>query len=247
MLVIVGRQRLLGYHAWMDIDKSPFNGEPRTSPPESVDELMLRCQMLVGKTLGQVAGEVGMTVPADLLRHKGWVGSLLESVLGADAGNKAEPDFMHLGVELKTLPLNKRGQPKESTYVCTVSMQQTGELDWHQSWLKRKLSTVLWLPVEAESDIPLAERYIGQAWLWQPSPEQEAVLRRDWEELMDRIVLGGQSDITAREGEYLQIRPKAANSRVLTVGVSSEGLKEKVNPKGFYLRAAFTRLLLEQG
>jgi len=33
---------------------------------------------------------------------------------------------------------------------------------------------------------------------------------------------------------------------VLAVGVSSEGLKEKINPKGFYLRTAFTRLLLEK-
>ena len=238
---------MLGYHAYMNIDKSPFVCGRKNDPPVSVNELMLRCGALVGQTLGQLAAEMGVAVPADLQRHKGWVGALLEAVLGADAGNKAEPDFVQLGVELKTLPLNKRGQPKESTYVCTVSMQQTGELTWHQSWLRRKLSHVLWLPVEAESDIPLAERYIGQAWLWQPSFEQEAVLRRDWEELMDRVVLGGQSDISAREGEYLQMRPKAAHSRVLAVGVSSEGLKEKINPKGFYLRTDFTRQLLEQG
>lgn len=238
---------MLGYHAYMDIDKSHFVYGGKNDPPVSVNELMLRCGALVGQTLGQLAAEMGVAVPADLQRHKGWVGALLEAALGADAGNKAEPDFVQLGVELKTLPLNKRGQPKESTYVCTVSMQQTGELTWHQSWLRRKLSHVLWLPVEAESDIPLAERYIGQAWLWQPSFEQEAVLRRDWEELMDRVVLGGQSDISAREGEYLQMRPKAAHSRVLAAGVSSEGLKEKINPKGFYLRTAFTRQLLEQG
>ena len=153
---------------------------------------------------------------------------------------------MALGIELKTLPLNKRCLPKESTYVCTVSMQQTGELDWQHSLLRRKLAKVLWLPIEAESEIPLAERYVGQAWLWVPSEQQEAILRRDWEELIERVVLGEQSEISASEGEYLQIRPKAANSRVLAVGVSSEGLKEKINPKGFYLRTAFTRLLLEK-
>jgi DNA mismatch repair protein MutH len=230
----------------MEIDKLPLFCERKMSPPRSVDELLSRCQALVGKTLGQVAQEMGVAVPADLQRHKGWVGALFESVLGADAGNKAEPDFMALGIELKTLPLNKRGLPKESTYVCTVSMQQTGELDWQHSWLRRKLAKVLWLPIEAESEIPLAERYVGQAWLWVPSEQQEAILRRDWEELIERVVLGEQSEISASEGEYLQIRPKAANSRVLAVGVSSEGLKEKINPKGFYLRTAFTRLLLEK-
>ncbi|MCL4141506.1 UNVERIFIED_CONTAM: hypothetical protein GTU68_056088 [Idotea baltica] len=207
---------------------------------------MTRCTTLMGQTLGQVALQVGISVPENLQRDKGWVGALLERALGADAGNRAEPDFLALGIEMKTLPLNKQGYPKESTYVCTVSMQQTGQLEWHQSWLRRKLSNVLWVPVEAESTIPIAERYIGQSWLWQPSPKQESMLRRDWEELMDTIVMGGQSDITAREGEYIQIRPKAANSRVLATGVSSEGLNEKINPKGFYLRSTFTRTLLEQ-
>ena len=47
-------------------------------------------------------------------------------------------------------------------------MQQTGELNWHQSWLRRKLSHVLWIPIEADAEIPLAERYIGQARLWKP-------------------------------------------------------------------------------
>jgi DNA mismatch repair protein MutH len=231
----------------MIFEKSSSFPAGQVVAPASQDELLARCEALAGKTLGQVADQHGIVVPDDLLRHKGWVGGLLEAVLGADAGNRAEPDFIRLGIEMKTMPLNKMGLPKESTYVCTVAMQQTGELDWHQSWLRRKLSHVLWVPIEAESTIPLRERYIGQAWLWQPSFEQETQLRRDWEELMDRVVLGGQAEITAKEGEYLQIRPKAAHSRVIAAGVSEEGLNEKINPKGFYLRTAFTRLLLEQG
>lgn len=220
------------------------NQRIRILPPKTEDELLSRCQNLAGKTIGMIAAELGVVVPENLLRHKGWVGNLLELYLGADAGNKAEPDFVGLGIEMKTLPLNAHGQPKESTYVCTVSMQQSGELSWKESWVRRKLAHVLWVPVEAERDIPIAERYIGNAWLWQPSEEQDNVLQRDWEELMDRIVLGEQSDITAKEGEYLQIRPKAANSKVLVNGVSSSGSSEKINPKGFYLRAVFTRQLL---
>lgn len=222
------------------------NSQVKILPPLTEDELMMRCQRLAGKTLGMIATELGIMVPDNLLRHKGWVGHLLELYLGADAGNKAEPDFINLGIEMKTLPLNAQGQPKESTYVCTVSMSQSGELSWQDSWISRKLAHVLWVPVEAEATIPLADRYVGNAWLWQPNDQQNFVLQHDWEELMDRIVLGEQSEITAKEGEYLQIRPKAANSRVLVNGVSSLGSIEKINPKGFYLRATFTRQLLEQ-
>ncbi|RKZ86158.1 MAG: DNA mismatch repair endonuclease MutH [Gammaproteobacteria bacterium] len=231
----------------MNDDNSQLSGVNKIFPPKSQAELLTRCQVLVGKTLGQVAAEQNIFVPENLQRHKGWVGNLLEIALGANAGNKAQPDFVDLAIEMKTLPLNAQGQPKESTYVCTVSMKQSGELCWQDSWVKHKLAHVLWVPVEADVTIPLAERYIGQAWLWKPSLEQDAILQRDWEDLMDRIVLGEQAEITAKEGDYLQIRPKAANGKVLSTGVSESGLHEKINPKGFYLRTSFTKQLLEQG
>ncbi len=214
------------------------------NPPETRQELLERCQLLAGKTLGQVAAELGLSVPENLQRHKGWVGQLLETYLGADAGNQAEPDFTGLGIELKTLPLNAQGEPKESTYVCTVSLTESGHLQWQDSWVRRKLSQVLWLPVEADSSIMLADRYVGLGWIWQPTPDQEKQLQRDWEELMDRIVLGEQADITAREGQYLQIRPKAANSRVMAKSLGEDGEATLINPKGFYLRSQFTRELL---
>lgn len=211
--------------------------------PETEAELLQRCQQLAGRTLGQVAAEMGLEVPENLQRHKGWVGQLLETYLGADAGNQAEPDFTGLAIELKTLPLNARGEPKESTYVCTVSLTESGSLQWQDSWVRRKLSKVLWLPVEADATIPLADRYVGLGWIWQPDTLQEQQLQRDWEELMDRIVLGEQADISAREGQYLQIRPKAANSRIMAKSLSEEGEASLINPKGFYLRSSFTRQL----
>lgn len=221
--------------------------DKKFTPPKTQKELMCRCEDLAGKTLGQLANELQVVVPENLQRHKGWVGMLLESYLGADAGNQAEPDFISLGIEMKTMPINALGQPKESTYVCTVTLEQSGELHWKDSWIKRKLNHVLWVPIEAEPSIPLAERFVGNAWLWRPTAEQDTMLERDWSELMDRVVLGEQSEITAKEGEYLQIRPKAANSKVLATGISAVGEKEKINPKGFYLRTSFTRKLLEQG
>ena len=230
----------LGYHAHMSFDKKPFFLSGQITPPKSKVELLARCDALAGKTLGRVAETLGLSVPDDLKVYKGWVGALLETALGADAGNRSEPDFIGLGIEMKTLPLNLLGLPKESTYVCSVSMQQSGELRWQESWLRRKLSHVLWVPVEAVNTIPLAERYIGQPWLWQPSSEQEALLRRDWEELMDRIILGNQSDITAKEGEYLQIRPKAAHSKSLTRDNNQSGKNKLTLPRGFYLRPSFT-------
>ena len=218
----------------------------RNSAPQSISDLENRCQLLAGKTLGQLATELSLPVPDNLLTNKGWVGQLLEHYLGADAGNLAEPDFIALDIELKTLPLNTFGEPKESTYVCTVSLKEQARLTWENSWVKRKLAHVLWVPIESDTTIPLAERYVGQAWLWQPTNEQEKCLKQDWEELMDRLAFGEQAELTAREGQYLQVRPKAANSRVMAKTSNSQGDDIMMNPRGFYLRTVFTKQLLAE-
>ncbi|MCK5498576.1 MAG: DNA mismatch repair endonuclease MutH, partial [Gammaproteobacteria bacterium] len=163
--------------------------------------------------------------------------------LGATASSLPEPDFQHIGVELKTLPLNKNGTPKESTYVCAINLTRI-ESQWEESLVKRKLSRVLWLPIEADPDIPLAARRIGSAILWSPDEEQEATLRRDWEELMDMIATGELEQITAHQGQYLQVRPKAANTKALRNGINDEGEEILTLPRGFYLRTSFTRQIL---
>jgi len=85
---------------------------------------------------------------------------------------------------------------------------------------------------------------VGSPLLWSPSEEEEHQLRMDWEELMDLIVLGRVESITARHGEVLQLRPKAANSKALTEAIGTEGQRILTLPRGFYLKKNFTRALL---
>ena len=214
-----------------------------TPPPLSENELLESASRISGKTLQHIANQQGIETPDNQLHHKGWVGQLLELSLGATAGSLPEPDFQHIGVELKTLPLNKKGTPKESTYVCAINLTRI-ESQWEESLVKRKLSRVLWLPIEADPDIPLAARRIGSAILWSPDEEQEATLRRDWEELMDMIATGELEQITAHQGQYLQVRPKAANTKALRNGINDEGEEILTLPRGFYLRTSFTRQIL---
>lgn len=87
--------------------------------------------------------------------------------------------------------------------------------------------------VQGEREIPLAERCVGSPLLWSPSPEEEAQLKADWEELMEWIVLGKVAQITAKHGEVLQLRPKAANGRALTEAYGANGRPIKALPRGF--------------
>lgn len=216
------------------------------SAPQDETQLLDRAQRLAGMTLGALARGHRARIPEHPRNAKGWAGELLERSLGADAGSRPEPDFRKLGVELKTIPVRRGGQPRESTFVCVVQLTGLAGLQWETSLVRRKLARVLWVPVESEPGIALEQRRIGMPLLWSPSPEEEAMLRCDWEELMDMLSTGDLDAISARHGECLQIRPKGANARALVEAIGPAGERIMTLPRGFYLRARFTARLLRR-
>lgn len=214
------------------------------TPPTTEAQLMQRALAIAGFTIGEVASSLNMPMPQDLRRIKGWFGQLLELKLGASAGHLAEPDFQAIGVELKTLPMTGNHTPKETTYVTTVPLMNYTAGCWEASEVRRKLTRVLWFPYQGDNAVPLAQRLLGKPILWSPSAQQEAILRTDWQELMDMVTMGELEKITARIGHYLQIRPKAANGKSLTYGINAEGEKILTLPRGFYLRTILTKEIL---
>lgn len=218
--------------------------QPLSCTPNNEAELMHQACSLAGYTLGELAAIAGLPVPDSLRRDKGWVGMLLELWLGASAGSKPEQDFAAIGIELKSIPVDSHGHPLETTFVSVAPLTGNTGVVWETSHVRYKLQRVLWVPVEGERSIPLRERHIGTPLLWSPSAAEDEQLRRDWEELMDLIVLGQVEQITARHGEVLQLRPKAANGRILTEAIGAQGETILTRPRGFYLKKSFTAALL---
>ncbi len=210
--------------------------------PRDESELLERVESLDGRELSWIAAHLDVQVPPDLRRDKGWIGTLMENALGATGGSAAVQDFVELSIELKTIPVNDDGRPRESTYVCTAPLGKELLLEWEASWLRAKLSRVLWVPIHGAG--PPGQRTVGTAVLWSPSPAQEAVLQADWEELSDLLGLGHFDQLDARWGHALQVRPKAADSHQRTWALSADAQWVQVNPRGFYLRKTFTQGIL---
>jgi len=219
--------------------------QPATSRPHSIDQLFDRACALAGQTFTVLAKGAGLTVPPDLRRDKGWVGQLIERYLGASAGSKQAQDFPELGVELKTIPIDAHGKPLETTFVCTTPLLNVAHLNWETSNVCNKLRCVLWLPIDGRRSVPLAERTVGSAFIWQPTLAQQHALQQDWQHHMERIALGEIEQITARDGEVMQLRPKAANGSVVTEAMGPQGQLIHTRPRGFYLRKEFTQQIIE--
>lgn len=214
------------------------------SPPHDEAELLERARGLGGLRVDELARRLRQWVPSDPRRSKGLAGQLAERALGASAGSQDEPDFLELGVELKTLPVLPSGQPKESTYVCTLPLQTLADVDFEASAVWRKLRRVLWLPIEADPARPLAERRYGSAFLWSPSASELESLRADYERVAELVARGEVSELRGHLGEVLQVRPKAAHGRQRTLAPDGDEGWVWTGPRGFYLRPTFTARLL---
>ncbi|HKP58354.1 MAG TPA: MutH/Sau3AI family endonuclease [Polyangiales bacterium] len=208
------------------------------SQGQTLEALLKRAAGLAGRTLGEISLQLGSPLPA--APAKGHVGRLIERALGAcGAGVTDFPEC-----ELKTLPVDVFGRPKESTFVCHVQLTALAETSWEVSRVRAKLARVLFMPIECGERLAQAQRRVGQAFLWEMGGAQEALLRDDYLTLADRVAQGEVEHIDARWGRVLQLRPKAAHSgvRVRTFGL--DGSPQAVLPRAFYLRTTFTHALL---
>ena len=213
-------------------------------PPSSERELCDRAAWLSGRTIGELARALGAPIPPAGARGKGKMGALVEKALGAEAGSASLPDFPRLGIELKTIPVDGAGVPRESTFVCSIALAGAERADWSTSVARAKLGQVLFVPIVVVDQEPVESRRIGSPLLWRPTAAQEQVLRDDFESAMGAIGAGNVEALTARSGRWLQVRPKAATGRTRTFSFGPEGEWIATVPRGFYLRASFTRALL---
>jgi DNA mismatch repair protein MutH len=210
----------------------------------TLNDLINKSNELIGLTAHDIAICLNKSLPTNLTYAKGWMGQAIEKLLGTTAGSKPLPDFVELGIELKTLPVTLKGEPKESTYICIAPIPNP-DLYWEESLVCLKTAHILWVPILSDPSLPLSKHRVLTPIFWKPSALIQKTLKQDWEELSDHLNLGHLDKLTAHQGQYLQIRPKAAHSRILVNTVDQDANVQKTVPKGFYFRRAFTLQLLQ--
>ncbi len=211
-----------------------------SQPIDDEGALLARAHRFAGWTIAELAGDLSHPLPADPTRSKGAIGHLVERALGAERGSRPGPDFAS-GIELKTLPVDARGKPAESTFVTVLSDKDL-ERPWEESHARAKLAHVLFVPVESRTVRAFTDRRFGRAFLWRPTDDDEALLAKDWSDLAERVLVHGE--VRATEGVALQIRPKGKNADDTTRRADDEGAPTRQLKRAFYLRASFTERVL---
>jgi len=232
---------------------TPFTGLPTDKIlKDQINIVLKKAEDLRGYSLKELSDYLNIHAPKSrsMVHSKGLPGQIAELLLGATAKSKPMPDFPELGLELKTLPIDIDGNILETTYVCTAPLLAKADkanFEFEQSTVYKKLQTVLWLPIIVldNNKTSFDNRIIGDAFIWRPSEMQYNLLKTDWLELTEMLLLGQAEQLTSHYGKILQIRPKAANSTAITDSIDSEGNKISTLPRGFYLRTSFTKELYQ--
>ncbi len=198
--------------------------------PKDIQELLKRADFITGMTVKELAEKLGAPIPSSPLYAKGFIGQIVEVALGADAGSHPMQDFPELDIELKTIPINYSGLPKETTHVCLLHQKIGQTFENSNFW--NKIKRVLWVPVEGNVDVPLQNRHIGQGFLWEIDEKQKENLKSDWQEIMDALSEGNKPSEISRLGKFMQIRPsgKQGNEKIYS----------------YYLRKNFTQDILKR-
>ena len=125
--------------------------------------------------------EFSVPVPVGAVHTKGWPGQIIERELGVETNGARGPDFLELGIELKTVPVDEQLIPRESTAVCQIDPIAIAGDSWDTSYARKKLERVLFVALETRPGQPVAERRVSAVKLWSPSRAEHELLRADFE------------------------------------------------------------------
>ncbi|WMY97698.1 MAG: MutH/Sau3AI family endonuclease [Arsenophonus sp.] len=206
--------------------------------------LLSKINQIIGLSLGDLAKRLKIPIPYNLKKKKGWIGQLFDNFFGVNLIHQSNIDFPHLGIELKTIPINRYGKPSQNTFVCSLSYINSNNFNWFQSYIRYKLSHVLWILIEEDKKIPLKERKIINSFLWKPSKKEENCIQKDWEILMDIIVFGRLEQLNSYYSKILEIKVKSFYKKNQTMSINQNGFIFKNSPIAFYLKKDFTKTII---
>ncbi|RIY34978.1 MutH/Sau3AI family endonuclease [Psittacicella gerlachiana] len=223
-----------------ELHSSLFNTQvtPSTAPT-SLGQLLTYCQQICGKSIEEISHKHNVEMIYSLHENRGWLGNLIEIALGATAGSKPTQDFINLGIELKTLAIATNGKAKSDIFISSLPINKFMLQNWQTSHVLYKLKKILFVPIEYNPDISLAQRRIGKAFLWSPNKEDLAIIKQDWETIMQIITQQDFNALKSNVGQILCVRTKALNTSQAVSIEDTDGFNLNLPPLSFYLRRSF--------
>lgn len=207
-----------------------------------------------GRTVGMTAREIcAIAGRPDPSRRPAWkatkstLGDVMEWYFGIPRNNSPEPDFPQAKVELKILPLKRKGSSfdvKEPTSISMIDYMTLLNEQWQTASVRKKLDHILFVFFAIQSDDILASR-VRAVILWEPRPVDRAIFEIDWTRTWRMVGEGRAHQLSETQAEALAARRKGVggpNDR----GRPQPRSHEPAKSRAWALKSVFTRQILRE-
>lgn len=209
----------------------------------AVDEDILRlARGLKGMRLGQIKGSVFSAATA--VSGKGEAGLAVEAFFGIPPNARPEADFPGAGIELKIVPIVRRGRNfkvKERTVLGMIDYRKLILETWETAKVRKKLR-ILFVFVEHLIDTPKADFPIRAVALWEPKGLTLELIRLDWEKVKWKVIQGLAHELSESDGRLMGPCTKGADS-TRRVAQPVTTLSPTAKPRAFALKPSLTKTI----
>ncbi len=211
-----------------------------------IQEKLNQLRSYDGQTIQELQNLLRIKIPESRIHTKGKIGTLIEKLLGCEAGSRSVPDFEELGLELKIIPVNESGKPWETTAITSINFFNMLSWKWEDSRAYHKTRHILFAPIIKRTEKTLIQdRILKNPFIWSPNLKQDLQLKEDWELVANLIKEGKADTLSGRMGVYMQPRPKGRNSRDMVDAPGSDGNTIRVMRRAFYFLVKFTEPIIK--
>ena len=179
-------------------------------------------------------------------KNKGKLGQLVEEILfNYKPNSRKEADFSSAGIELKVTPLKKLKDGKltikERLVLSLINFQTVVDETWENNSLFPKLHFLLLMFYLHENKAPL-DLIFKLITLWKPSESDLAIIKKDWQFIVDKIKAGKAHELSEADTNYLGACPKGKDS---TDVVSQPFGSIKAMRRAFSFKTSYIRSIYE--
>lgn len=180
-------------------------------------------------------------------KNKGKLGQLIEEILfNYKPNSRKDADFSSAGVELKVTPLKKLKNGKltikERLVLSLINFQTVVDETWENNSLFPKLHFLLLMFYLHESKAPL-DLIFKLITLWEPSEADLAIIKKDWQFIVNKIKAGKAHELSEADTNYLGACPKGKDNTDI---VSQPNNNIKAMRRAFSFKTSYIRSIYEE-
>ena len=215
--------------------------------PKSIEDF---AQNLRGKSLRDVLSlDIIKSLEKEKTSNKGELGLMLEKYyFGILPNNRAEPDFLEAGVELKTAGLNKKRDKftsKEPRLVLSlINYNELHKEQWGKSTFLKKNHLLLLMFYLYEREKLSIDQIFKIIRLWDFPERDLHIIRNDWESIVRKIKEGKAHEISEGDTYYLGACTKGSTAKKSLVNQPFSNKKAK--QRAFALKKTYLEIIIAE-